>query len=623
VVDRFGAAPSGKEGETVKKVWLIGLVFVLVLGLMAVAAVKNPDTLVVATIGDQNTMDPAWCYDTASGEVIWNTMDNLFQYDGESTEKLLPMLATVVPTLDNGLITQAPDGTTYIDVPIRKGVKFHDGTELTPEDVEYCIERAMIFDRSGGPSWMFWEPFSGIKYGSIEDCAKDLAGVDDFSKVPPEILKKVYDEWVDPAVEVKPGNIVEFKLPKPYPPLLQILTHGASWSAIYSKAWAISKGAWDGKATTWQNYHDPERENDPLYDSEMGSGPYILTKWDPGVEVTMEAFDDYWAGAPKIKHAVIKTVEEWGTRRLMLESGDADIVYVPRQYLSQVEGMDGVRIITGLPTLSNAVVFFNSGVTEGSKYVGSGQLDGNGIPLDFFADVNVRKAFCYAFDYQTYIDEAWLGQAIQPTGPIVKGLAYYPENSPVYTYDLAKAEEYFKKAYDGQVWAKGFKMTAVYNSGNDQRKTALEILRDNIESLNPKFHIDVVGVQWSSFLDALVGGQMPVYMLGWLADYPDPHNFVSPYMSSTGTFMGFQGDALVNLAKEKFDPLIEKGITQLAPEDRRATYAELQKLAYDYAIDIFPVQATGVHVERTWVKGWYYNPMRPGTDFYSLSKSED
>ena len=337
----------------------------------------------------------------------------------------------------------------------------------------------------------------------------------------------------------------------------------------------------------------------------------------------MEAFDDYWAGAPAIKHAVIKTVEEWGTRRLMLESGDADIVYVPRQYLSQVEGMDGVRIVRDLPALQNAVVFFNSGVTEGSKYVGSGQLDGNGIPLDFFADVNVRKAFCYAFDYQTYIDEAWLGQAIQPTGPIVKGLAYYPENSPVYTYDLAKAEEYFKKAYDGQVWAKGFKMTAVYNSGNDQRKTALEILRDNIESLNPKFHIDVVGVQWSSFLDALVGGQMPVYMLGWLADYPDPHNFVVPYMSSTGTFSGFQGEALVNLAKEKFDPLIEKGITQLAPEDRRATYAELQKLAYDYAIDIFPVQATGLHVERTWVKGWYYNPMRPGTDFYSLSKSED
>jgi peptide/nickel transport system substrate-binding protein len=469
---------------------------------------------------------------------------------------------------------------------------------------------------------MFWEPFSGIKYGSIESCAKDLAGVDNFEDVPADVLQQVYDEWVGPAVEVKSGNIVEFKLPAPYPPLLQILTHGASWSAIYSKAWAISKGAWDGEASTWQNYHDPQREEDPLYDSEMGSGPYILVKWDPGVEVTMDAFEDYWAGSATIKHAVLKTVEEWGTRRLMLEAGDADIAYVPRQYLSQVEGMEGVRIVRDLPALSNAVVFFNSGVTEGSKYVGSAALDGNGIPLDFFTNLDVRKAFCYAFDYQTYIDEAWLGQAIQPTGPIVDGLAYYPEESPVYTYDLEKAEESLKAAMGGELWEKGFKFTAVYNSGNDQRKIALEIVRDNIESLNPKFHIDVVGVQWSSFLDALVGGQMPLYMLGWLADYPDPHNFVSPYMQSEGTFMGFQGDALINLAKTTFDPLIEKGITQLAPEDRRATYAELQKLAYDYAIDIFPVQAAGVHVEQTWVQGWYYNPMRPGTDFYSLSKSE-
>ncbi len=607
-----------------KRILLLGLVLVLATGLLVSAEVKNPETLVVASIGDQNTMDPAWCYDTASGEVIYNTMDNLFKYDGGSTEDLLPMLATVVPSLDNGLITKAADETTFIDIPIRSGVKFHDGTELTAEDIEYCLERAMIFDRSGGPNWMFWEPFSGMTdgYGSIESCATDLAGVDNFEDVPADVLQQVYDEWVDPAIEIKSGNVIELKLPAPYPPILQILTHGSSWSSIYSKDWAIEQGAWDGDGATWQNYHDPEREEDPLYDVEMGSGPYVLKKWDPGVEIQLEAFDDYWDGAPSVKHGVLKSVDEWGTRRLMLEAGDADICYVPRQYLSQVEGMDGLRIVRDLPNLSNAVVFFNFGVVEGSKYVGSGALDGEGIPLDFFNDVNVRKAFCYAFDYDTYIEEAWLGQAIQPTGPIVDGLAYYPEDSPVYSMDVEKAEEQFKKAFDGAVWEKGFKFTAVYNAGNDQRKTSLEIIRDVVESVNPKFHIDVVGVQWSSFLDALVAGKMPLYMLGWLADYPDPHNFVSPYMSSTGTFSGFQGEGMINLAEEEFNPLIAQGITQLAPADRRATYAELQKLAYDYAIDIFPVQATGVHVERAWVKGWYYNPMRPGVDLYSLSKSE-
>lgn len=609
-----------------KSSWKISLVLALCVTVamvipsaIAQQEVKNPDTLIVASIGDQVTMDPAWSYDTASGEVLYNTYDNLINYVGESTSELKPMLSTVVPSVDNGLITKAEDGTTYIDFPIRKGVKFHCGGTLSPEDVEYSFERAMIFDRSGGPVWMLLEPLLGV--GSIEELATDMAGVDNFEDVPEDVLLQVYEK-VDKAVEVK-GNVVEFKLPKPYPPFLNIIAHSGAWGAIYSKDWAIENGAWDGKASTWQKYHDPAREDDPLYDTECGTGPFVLEKWDPGVEVIVKRFDDYWQGPAKIKTGIIKTVDEWGTRRLMLKAGDADIVYVPRQYLPQVEGMKGVDIVRGLPTLSNAVVFFNSGVAKKSKYLGSKKLDGNGIPPDFFANIHLRKAFNYAFDYQTYIEDAWLGQAIQPTGPIVKGLPYYNSDQEVYSFNLEKAEEEFKKALDGQVWAKGFKFTAVYNAGNEQRKVALEILKDKVESLNPKFKIDVVGVQWSSFLDALVGGTMPLYMLGWLADYADPHNFVSPYMASDGTFMGYQGEALINLAKEKFDPLIDKGITELNPDKRKEIYYELQKLAHDYAIDIFPVQATGVHVERTWVKGWYHNPIRPGVDFYSLSKETE
>jgi len=81
----------------------------------------------------------------------------------------------------------------------------------------------------------------------------------------------------------------------------------------------------------------------------------------------------------------------------------------------------------------------------------------------------------------------------------------------------------------------------LYNTGNVLRKTAAEMLKENIESINPKFKVHVRAVEWPIYLKAMVKKQLPVFIIGWLADYPDPHNFVHPYMHSKGTFAAWQG----------------------------------------------------------------------------------
>ena len=67
---------------------------------------------------------------------------------------------------------------------------------------------------------------------------------------------------------------------------------------------------------------------------------------------------------------------------------------------------------------------------------------------------------------------------------------------------------------------------------------------------------------------------------------------------------------------------MKKAMQTTDPKEREKLYFELQKKEYEYAPHILLYQAMGTHVERTWVKGWYYNPMRPGQDFYSLWKSD-
>ncbi|MCD6235377.1 MAG: ABC transporter substrate-binding protein [Thaumarchaeota archaeon] len=483
--------------------------------------------MIVATIGGPETLDPAWAYDTASGEIIFNIYNTLIFYDGEHVDKFVPMIAEKVPSVENGLVKD--DGKTII-FPIRKGIKTHDGGEITPEDVEYSFERAMIQERDGGPTWMLLEPLLGVD--SLSQLG-DLSDPNDAAKI---------GKMIDDAVEVQ-GNNVIFHLAKPFPLTAFLQIWSQTWSSIVDKECAIKHGAWPGNKDNWvevfAKYHNPEEPE--LQEADCGSGPFMLEKWEHGKQISLVRFDDYFQGPAKLKRAIIKYVDEWATRKLMFQKGDADIAYVPIMHAKELEGAEGIRCVKDLPTLTNTALFFTMKVDPNSPYLGSGKLDGNGIPPNFFADLNVRLAFAYSIDYDRLINEVMLGEGKHIPGPMVEGVPYFNKDQPVYNFNLDKAKEYFKKAWGGQVWEKGFHIIILYNTGNELRKTVAEMLKENIESINPKFKVDVRAVEWPIYLKAMVKAQLPVFIIGWLADYPDPHNFVFPYMHSRGTFAAWQG----------------------------------------------------------------------------------
>jgi peptide/nickel transport system substrate-binding protein len=607
----------------------------MLLASFSFAELKNPDTIIYATIGGPETMDPHWAYDTASGEIIYETYDNLINYKGESTTEFVPMLATEVPSVENGLISE--DGLTYI-FSIREGVKFHNGDILTPEDVVYSFKRALIFDRSGGPTWMFCEPLLAV-YG-IEDKAVEVIGVEKYSDLfvdgdprgelkaeYKETMIKVFTDYIDKTVEVD-GDKVIFHLAQAYGPFINILAHSGNWSSIIDKKWAIAQGAWDGKADNWWKYHDPENEKDPLYAIENGTGPFVLQKWVPEEILILERFDDYWRGPAKIKNVQIKYISEYTTRKLMLQTGDADIVYIPVQYLSEVENIPGVTVTKNLPQLSNVVSMFPWTINaEGNTYIGSGKLDGEGIPPDFFSDIHVRKGFSYLFPYDIFITKVMKGMAIRNPGPIPKGIPAYTDDPALfYEFSLLKAAEEFKLAWDGQLWEKGCKFNIFYNEGNDVRKAVCDMLSTYAKMLNPKFNLEPVGVQWSAYLKAFLTEKLPIYTIGWQADYPDPHNWAPVYMGSQGDYSGFFGEAYREFARKNVDPLLEKGLKETDPVKREEIYKELTQIAHDQAISIYDYQPGANHVQRDWIKGWYYNPIIPGlpagADFYNLTKGE-
>lgn len=571
---------------------LIALIGLFLLG--GCAQESLTDSLVVAHKGEMESLDPVYSYDGVTHGMLINVYDTLLKFKGNSLTELEPSLSTQVPAVDNGLISQ--DGLTYT-FPIRKGVKFHDGSELTPEDVRYSVLRFLLSDVAGGPSSLLLEPILGIS--STRDEQGNI--VLDFKDA-------------ERAVRVEGDNVV-ITLRRPFAPFLSIL---ARWSYVMSKNWAVQNGAWDGTEETWKEFNNFSKEDSPLFQKTNGTGPFSVARWDIAAKrLLLVANENYFEGAPKLKSIHMMTVDEPSTLRLMLESGDVDVAELSPKFISQLQGNPDISLYDNLPRLrTDPAIFFTLNINmQANPDVGSGQLDGQGIPSDFFSDKDIRKGFSYSFDYEAFLRESMEGRATMAIGPAPEGLVKYNSSFKRYHFDLEKAKEHFQKAWGGKVWEKGFKFTITYNTSGEMRQIASEILKRNVESLNPKFQIELRGVTWPAFLEKTAKRQMPMWARGWVADYADAHNFYFPFVHSQGRYALSQG-----YRNEQADELIEKAVVETNFTKRNALYQKVHNLMHEDAMQIYTVHPTGLWAMRSRVKGFADNPVYMGIYFYPMIK---
>ena len=572
------------------------------LGLLAVVLARPAravpaDTFAYDIVGDVDTLDPHWEYDSVSQMVAWQAYETLVFYGGPSLKEFEPLIATVVPSRQNGLLSA--DGRSYT-FPIRKGVRFHDGTLLTPQDVKYSFLRFLLLDRRGGGSGLLLPPILGV------ESTRDPQG-----RLRPGVF-----EAADRAVRVE-GHAVVIELNEPFSPFLGIV---ADFCPVVSKAWVVSHGGFDGTAAGVEKLNDLPKAASALHDQVNGTGPFMLENWDQRAKTLVLArFPGYWRGAAPLKRLVFTTVDDPAARRRRLEVGDADAAMLPRQSLPQIETVPDVVVEDDLPLLAvnNAFVFNQRISTAGNPDVGSAALDGNGIPAGFFADTDLRRAFAEAFDYEAYIKMGYGGKAQKARGPIPAGLSGYDESAHVPAFNPARAVESFQAAWKGEVWRKGFKFSATYEEGRTDRRLACELLKRGVEALNPKFRLDCRPVLYSTWLGEFIQGRYPLVNAYWSLDYADPHNAVHPFLHSQGYFAKATG-----YWNPRVDRLIREAAAELEPDRRGALYRELQALA---AIDLpafFTVDTYASRVHRSGIRNWWYNPILNYGYFYPVTKEE-
>ncbi len=257
----------------------------LVLG-TALPAAHAADLMVGFTL-DADTLDPANHRKRETETIIRNMYDGLLTRDGDMK---------VVPEIAESFVQVSP---TVYDFKIRSGVKFHDGTEMTAEDVKFTLDRITVEGAMGDGQT---SPRQGLM-GPVA------------------------------SVEVVDGSTVRINLKEPWPILPAMLPN----QQIVSKAF-VEKG---GSAA--------------LGTAENGTGPFKLVEWRKGDSIIMERFDDYYGGAtdiPPVSKAcvdrvIFKIIPESASRVAALLAGDVDIINeLPAFSIEQVKANPGTDVMT-------------------------------------------------------------------------------------------------------------------------------------------------------------------------------------------------------------------------------------------------------------------------------------
>jgi peptide/nickel transport system substrate-binding protein len=509
--------------------------------------VKNPDVLVVTTDDEPETLDPAGIEDNGLGRTaVMHGYDRLLDVKAGNID-LTPMLATEVPTVENGLISEG--GLTY-RFPLREDVKFHDGSDLTAEDVKYSWDRVMTMNLPEGQA----SAFAGIK---------ETTAVDDHTF---EVtLENVDASFLYGVAASMPASVVNSEV---------VEAHGGVVA---------------------------NQPNQYMATHMAGSGVYKFVDWQRGERLRFEVNEDYWGEPAKLDLRWLN-VQDPNVSTLGLRAGDYDIIEGVPAIVGDVEGAPGVAVNTDTPGLQLLQIGFNMKMREGDL------PEGDSVPPDFFHDVRVRQAFSYAFDYESMISGPLHGAATRGSFVIPQGMYGYDPEAPIYDYNLEKAEQLFRES---GWWDRGFTVSVIAEEDSSFTDQAL-ILKDGIESLNPKFRVQVLALPEARFDELMAQQPIPVAMWSWTTpEFRDPHAYFMDSVHPDGRWGTLAGLGNGYSNPERIAQMIEVAQRELDPDARAELYAELQQVVYEEAPSLFPAQEAAVLAYREWLNGVVVNPMWP------------
>ena len=369
-----------------KVVALVTAVALLLAGCGSSNSSSASGSITVAYQNDISTLDPAIGYDWQNWSIIKSLFSGLMDYE-PGTSNLVPNLAAEEPEISE-------DGKTFT-FKLLTGVKFHNGREMTAEDVKYSIERT-VNPKTQSPGAGFFgmiEGFDAVASGESEK----ISGI----------------EVVDPST-------VKFMLSRPDATFLHVMA--------INFAFVVPK-------------EEVEKFGEDFGKNPVGTGAYKFTKWTLGQELVITKNVDYYKeGLPKIDEIKFEVGVDPTVALARLKSGEIDLLgdsIPPASYVAESADAANKGLIIEGGQLQTGYVTLN-------------------VKTKPFDNVKVRQALNHAVNKDRIV-QIINGRAVPANQPLPPSMPGYDTNYKGFGYDVAKAkallaEAGFANGFSSELW---------------------------------------------------------------------------------------------------------------------------------------------------------------------------
>jgi oligopeptide transport system substrate-binding protein len=505
-------------------------------------------TLLVSYMSEPQNLDPAADWEGNGWSIehcLYNTLLTYASAPGNAGTKLVPDMATEVPTVANGGITNG--GKTYT-FHLRKGIKFAPpvNREVTSADVKYSIERMLDPNtRPVPPGTSFYMSIKGAPQFNAGK-ASSVSGI------------KTPDRYT-----------VQIDLSRPDVTILYSLT--MSFCDVVPREWV-------------------QKEGKKFVRNPLGTGPYMVDHWTPGTELVLKRNPNWfdWRGHPEAWPDSIKFTFSISpeTALLQLKAGENDVLgdYIPASdYVSVTHDPVWSKQVANAPAIAIDYLFMN-------------------VTMKPFNNLLVREAVSYAVDRDKLIKLiSGAGSRLDQIYPA--GLPGHVDGpAGVFGgYDPAKAKQLLTQAG----YPNGF-TTTLYSHNVDPWPKVIQSIQYDLAQIGIQANIKLYNraTYWTLIS---MPGKTPIGLQDMWQDFPDPSDFlVAGFTKSNAVLNGLNPSYWWSPVVEK--QLVQSfGMTDQAA--RLALFDKMQQetMAQWPAVPLYQPNVNSVFSMRT--HGWYLHPV--------------
>jgi peptide/nickel transport system substrate-binding protein len=461
-------------------------------------------TLTIGVRSGPDSIDPHYTATGTHAETLKHVFDTLV-WSGRGLE-LEPRLAES---------WKAINSTTW-EFKLRRGVKFHDGSDFTAEDVKFSIERIPIV-AGPNPTTIYIRRVQSTKI------------------IDPHTIHIITD---GPAPNL-PNDFIR----------LFIVSHKAAAGLTKENA---NEAFNSGKAA-------------------VGTGPYKYVSWTPKDQLVLDRFDGYWGPKEPWQRHVRKEIPNDAARVAQLKAGQVDLITrVPATDVAALQRDSKLNVIT-----VETVYIFNMELDMRDKAPQVAAKDGSPLAKNPMQDPRVREAIDLAIDRKALAEIAMEGLGKPQNQLVTPSIFGYSKKIPELKYDPTRAKQLLAAAG----YPNGFKVTFSFTSdrlpGDRQVGTSVAQMLAAV-GIDAQANAQPAAV----FFPARTRGEFSMSMSGWGTLTGEAHYTLSSVAHSNDKEKKFGAFNVLGYKSEKMDKLIQDAAVEMDEAKRRSLLEQANELVH-------------------------------------------